>query len=252
MNDKPKTDRFIELDLLRGLAIMSMILGHMLWNLDFYGIAPLDRGVYSALQMIAPNLFFLLVGICVVVGLKKKELKGIAAVNNYYKHLFIRGLKIFCLGMLLTVATMIVLPDKPILFGVLHCIGFSIVLTIPFLKYRNYTILFSLIIILSGSVVSQYVVNKPTIFHLAFGLHQKNIWSYTVDYFPLIPWFGICLLGVVIGDWLYCGDCRRFRFPDLSKYRPVKICSWIGQHSLGIYLLHQPILAGLLMIYLRF
>ena len=252
MANKLKTERFIELDILRGFALMIMVLGHLLWDLDYYGFLPLNSFIYKVFQIIAPNLFFLIVGMCIIISLKKKALQGLEEENKYYKHLLIRGLKIFCLGVILTIITMIFIPDKPVLFGVLHCIGLSIVLSIPFLKYRNYNILPSSLIILSGVFVSRIVVDNPTILHLAIGLHQKGIWSYTVDYFPLLPWFGICLLGVVIGDLLYCGDRRRFKFPDLSKYRPAKIFSWVGQHSLGIYLIHQPVIAGLLIAYIRF
>lgn len=249
MSEYSKTGRFIELDLLRGVAILAMILGHLLWDLDYYGIAALDDSVYSFFQIIAPNLFFLLVGMCIVVSFKKRQTKGFNDLNEYYKHLFTRGMKIFALGVVLTVITLIFIPDKPILFGVLHCIGISIILSIPFLKYRQYTIFFSVIFIILGMLVSNIVINNPTIFHLALGLHQKGIWGYTVDYFPLLPWFGICLLGLVVGDLLYHGDSRRFYFPDLSVYRPAKIFSWFGQQSLMIYLLHQPLIAAVIILY---
>jgi uncharacterized membrane protein len=96
---------------------------------------------------------------------------------------------------------------------------------------------------------SQFFIESPTVLHLVLGFHQANVWQYTVDYFPLIPWFGVSLLGVVMGDLLYCGDRRRFRMPDLSKYRPVKVFQWAGQHSLGIYLFHQPVIAGALALF---
>lgn len=246
---KTPSKRFIEIDLLRGLAILLMVFGHILWDLDYYGVVPLDNAMYSVFQKTAPPLFFLLIGMCIIIGIKKKEFQDTYDENKYYRHLIFRGLKIFSLGMVLTMITMIFLPERPIMFGVLHCIGLSIVLCVPFLKYRNYNILFSMSFISAGVLLNQFVVEKPTIFHLAVGLHQADTWKYTIDYFPLLPWFGLCLLGFVIGDWLYCGDKRIFRMPDLSKYRPAKMFSWLGQHSLGIYLLHQPVIAGVLIIY---
>jgi len=241
--------RFIEIDLLRGIAITLMIIAHILWDLDYYKIIPLDGFIYSLFQKTAPPLFFLLVGICIIIGKKKKDFQNIQKENHYYKHLMLRGLKIFSLGMIITIVTMIFIPDRPVMFGVLHCIGLSIVLSVPFLKYRNYNVLFSTGILFTGAIVNNFIIQKPTIFHLMFGLHQADAFKYTVDYFPLLPWFGVCLLGIAIGDWLYCGNKRIFRIPDLSKYRPAKMFSWIGQHSLGIYLLHQPVIAGVLIIY---
>ena len=95
-------------------------------------------------------------------------------------------------------------------------------------------------------------INNPTIIHFVIGIHPADVWRFTVDYFPLLPWFGVTLLGIAIGDIIYCGDKRRFRIPDLSKYKPAKFVSWIGRHSLEIYLLHQPIIAGALYVFVRY
>jgi uncharacterized membrane protein len=73
-----------------------------------------------------------------------------------------------------------------------------------------------------------------------------------LDYFPLLPWFGFTLVGIAIGDCIYCGETRRIRTPDFSKYTPAKLFSWIGQYSLVIYLLHQPVIVGALYVFVRF
>jgi uncharacterized membrane protein len=240
----PVTKRFIEIDMLRGLALILMIFGHILWDLDYFGIASINNGLYSSLQKIVPPLFFLLVGLSLIVTKKKIEDKPIEDQNKYYLHLILRGLKIFSLGMIITIGTLIFIPEKVVLFGVLHCIGLSIVISAPFLKYRNYNLLFATIILFFGTIFAHYHIASPTFAHLMLGIHQVDLWRYTLDYFPMIPWFGFILLGIVVGDWLYSGDERRFKMPDLSKYRPVKIFEWFGRHSLVIYLLHQPIIAG--------
>ena len=131
-------------------------------------------------------------------------------------------------------------------------VGFSIILSIPLLKFNYYNFFFATWIILIGILFGQYPVENPTVLHLAVGLHQANIAQYTIDYFPLFPWFGACLFGIVLGKLLYIGDERRFRIPDISKYKPVTMFSWLGKHSLAIYLLHQPIIAGALSIYMIF
>ena len=246
----PSSQRFIEIDIVRGLAIILMILGHIFWDLDYFGIMPINSGIYSILQSIVAPTFFLLVGMSLVVSKKKIENMTLKDENKYYKRLILRGIKILGLGMILTIISLFFIPEKPVFFGVLHCIGLSVILSAPFLKYRKYNLLFVIIILLASLVVAEYNVENPTIFHLVVGLHQTNVWSYTVDYFPLLPWFTICLSGIIIGDFLYSGNKRKFRMPDLSKYRPVKIFQWCGQHSLIIYLLHQPIIAGALSVFL--
>lgn len=244
------SQRFIEIDMLRGIAIILMIFGHICWDLDYFGLVPINSGIYSILQSTVPPTFFLLVGISLVVSKKKIENMTLKDENKYYRRLIFRGLKILGLGMILTILTLLFIPEKPVFFGVLHCIGLSVILSAPFLKYRKYNLLIALIILFASLIVQEYNVENPTIFHLAVGLHQINIWSYTVDYFPLLPWFGVCLLGVVIGDFLYFGNERKFKMPDLSRYKPAKIFQWCGQHSLMIYLVHQPIIAGALSVFM--
>jgi uncharacterized membrane protein len=244
------SDRFIEIDMLRGFALILMIFGHILWDLDYFGLMPMNDGFYNVLIKIVQPMFFLLVGISLIISKKKIETLPLNDEKKYYKRIILRGLKILGLGVIFTIITLIFIPERPIFFGVLHCIGLSIILSVPFLKFRKYNLLFVVIILYASLVVSGYNMNNPTIFHLALGVHQSNIGSYTIDYFPLLPWFGISLLGIVLGNFLYSGNERKFRIPDLSKYRPIKIFQWCGQHSLIIYLLHQPIIAGAISVFI--
>jgi uncharacterized membrane protein len=242
---KPHSNRFIELDLIRGFAIAIMIFFHILWDLDYFGLIPLDNSLYQQ-SKIMPSLFFLLVGICLYVSSHRKPLG-----SEQIKHLITRGTWILGLALFLTIITFIFFPDRPILFGVLHCIGLCIILCIPVLKLKPvYTMTLAMIIILTGFFINSIPMEHPTIVHLAVGIHPQNIWAYTIDYFPLFPWLGVCLLGVAIGAVLYKDNKRQFRLPDLSRYKPVHLFSWMGQHSLAIYLVHQPIIAGALSVYL--
>ena len=247
---KPSPQRFIEIDVLRGLAIILMVIGHLFWDLDYFGLAPMNNAYYNVLSKTVPPLFFLLVGISLVVSRKKMESQYYTDEKEYNKHILVRGLKIFCFGMFLTIFSLLFIPDRPVFFGVLHCIGISIVLSLPFLKYRKYALLFGLFIVFAGILIAHYPMDNPSLVHFAIGFQPAEIWRYTVDYFPLLPWFGLALIGISIGDWLYCGNIRAFKMPDLSKYRPTKIFQWAGQHSLGIYLIHQPVIAGIITIFI--
>lgn len=235
--------RFIELDLLRGCAIAIMIFYHLLWDLDYFDIVSLNNGMYQTNRLFPP-IFFLLIGICLAISTSKKQ-----TPNERTKHLLIRGSWIFSLGMILTSITLIIIPDKPILFGALHCIGLSIILSIPFLKFKSYNIIFASIIILIGFIVGSIPVENPSLLHLVIGFHKAGIWNYTIDYFPLLPWFGVILVGIALGDILYKDNKRKFKIPNLSKYKPITIFSWLGQRSLIVYLLHQPIITGALLFF---
>ena len=139
---KSNSGRFTELDVLRGFAITFMVFLHLLWDLDYFGVFPLNQQIYQ-FQAIVPIMFFTLVGMCLAVGNNRKLSLPVEEQRKYKQHLILRGMKIFSLGMIITTITLIFMPDRPIIFGVLHCIGFSIILSVPFLKYKFYNILFA-------------------------------------------------------------------------------------------------------------
>ena len=245
-----KSKRFVELDLIRGVAIFLMIVDHIFWDLEYFNIMPMSPTVSYVLQRPVPIMFFIIVGISIIAGRKKKQLNP-DQEKKYYENLIIRGLKIFNFGMFLTIVSFFAVPERPVFFGVLHCIGISIVLSALFLKYRVYNFIFSGVVFSTSLLFSLIQINNASIIHLAIGVFPDNFLMHTIDYFPIVPWFGFVLLGIAIGDCLYCGDRRRFRIPDFSKYKPAKFFSWVGQHSLEIYLLHQPVIAGFLFLFVR-
>ncbi len=240
--EKRPSPRFIELDILRGFAILFMIILHFFWDLDYFGILPLNKNFYS-LNIIVPVIFFLLVGICQAVNNNKYRDQP----RKMHFRTIQRGLWILNLGMLFTLLTAVFLPDKPILFGVLHCIGCCMILSTVLLRYKSTNVILGALMIVLGLALGLfYTTENPNMVELSAGIHEPDIARHTIDYFPILPWFGICLLGIALGNILYKDNKRRYPLPDLSKYKPTKLFSWLGKHSLAIYLVHQPIIAGCL------
>jgi uncharacterized membrane protein len=69
---------------------------------------------------------------------------------------------------------------------------------------------------------------------------------YSLDYLPLLPWFGVVLMGIALGDFLYHGYKRRIALPDLGGALLVRPLAFLGRNSLLIYFVHQPALIALL------
>ena len=240
--------RLWEIDTLRGLAIILMVFFHILFDLSFLQIVSLD--IYYSLPGSFPFLvggvFIFIVGISLTLSYSAVEQK-LEAGQRRQKFLF-RGLKIFGLGLLITFISWLYMSNGAIYFGVLHCIGLSIIIVYPFIKRYQYALPTGLFILVLGLAFRQITVGHPWLLWLGI---RPDIF-YTLDYYPLFPWLGVMLLGVFFGRVVYPNGTRIFTLPDLSKKTPISSFKFIGQHSLLIYLIHQPIVVGIIMVFVLF
>ena len=146
--------------------------------------------------------------------------------------------------MIISLVTYIYIPERYVIFGVLHLIGISIIISIPFISYKKINIILGLIIISLGI----YLKTLKFDFNILIPLGFTPYGFYTVDYFPILPWFGVVLIGIAIGNYIYPNTKRIFSLKDYSNTTIVKTLCFLGRNSLIIYFLHQPILIGLLYI----
>lgn len=218
--------RLVPLDTLRGAAILLMIVFHIVVDLtEFYdyGIEYLSgpwywEGKFSAV---------LFMGIA-----------GASAVIN--RRLIPRGLQVFGCGLLVSAATYWFDPSTFVRFGILHLIGVSILTCPMLLRFR----LAWLPLLAAGCFAAGKSIALLTADHswfLPFGITPVNFTS--MDYYPLLPWYGV----FVLGTWV----AKMLRLPDrVLKARlmpaPDNPLAAAGRHSLPIYLVHQPLLLGLL------
>lgn len=212
--------RFFEIDVLRGVAVVLMIVFHFLFDLDYFDILQLSMysGFLGFFQKVIASSFFVLVGICLTFGNKKKAV--------------FRGFKIFLLGMLITIFTYLFFREEFIFFGVLHFIGISLVLSSLFFRFRYVNLVLGILFVLFGLVFS---VNSYFLFWL--GYYPVN----TFDYFPLLPWFGVVLIGMFIGRTSYSKD-RENNNRRNKKHSFLVPLEYVGKKSLIIYFVHQPVL----------
>ena len=226
-----KTSRFVELDLLRTLAIFLMILYHLAYDLEeFYGwpLGIFEHPGWIAFRVSVAALFLLLVGISFSISWSRTPL---------YKKYLKRGLGVIACGMLVSAVTYGFEPETYVRFGILHLIGVSILLLPFFARFKEWNALLGL-----GFGSGLGFGTAKTSLLIPLGIPPQNFMS--VDYFPLIPWFGIVLIGYAIGLQVYAK-----RQPALlltTHYSLLTRMAWPGRHALLIYLLHQPLLLGAL------
>jgi len=231
--------RFWEVDLLRGFAIINMIFFNYSVTLSYLGIYHLNLGLTYAILI--ASTFIFISGLCLTISYSRVKNKK---PKEIYKKFFLRGLKIFGYGILITIITFLTFPKAFVIFGILHFIGISIILGQFFLKFKKLNLLLGLLIIALGIYLLNFRFDFPWLLWLGFV--PKNL--YTFDYFPILPWFGVTLVGMFFGNILYKDGKRRFKIKDLSNLSVVKLLAFLGRKSLIIYLLHQPLLILFLLI----
>ncbi len=232
--------RFWEIDLLRGIAIVSMISFHVFFDLKYLGLLVWGSQLswWLAPRLIAGTFIFL-VGVSLSLSYSRVRKRPGKEVAKKY---VLRGLKIFSCGLAITAVTWFLVPRGFIFFGILHFIGLAVILAYPFLRWPRYNFILGLAAIFTGWFVSLQLFPFPYLIWLGFVYPG----AYSLDYFPVFPWLGLALLGIYYGNLLYPGGKRSFFLKDL-KNPATDFLGILGRNSLLIYLVHQPIILGIIL-----
>ena len=232
------TKRFWEIDFLRGISIAKMVIYHLLYNLNYFGQYDinLDSTFWWYASVNRP-IFIFLVGVSLTLSFSKAKKSFMNEKRLFLKYL-IRGLKIFSWGIIITLVTRVFLREGYVVFGVLHLIGISIILAYPFLTLRLWNLIIGILLIFLGLYLKDLTFN----FYWLVWLGLKPVHFYSVDYFPLLPWFGVVLVGLFFGNLFYPDCSRKFHLHDFSDFYIIKSFCFLGKHSLFIYLIHQPLI----------
>ena len=226
--------RIWELDALRGLCILGMVIVHFVYDLvELYALVPMAYPEWFAfVKDWGGVLFLLLSGTCATLG------------SGHTR----RGLLVFACGMVCTAVTLgmylLGFSGKEIIiyFGVLHCLGVCMLLWGGFRKLPTWALgVLGAALTAAGLWLRTRYVSFPWLIVLGFAPD----WFASSDYFPLLPNLGFFLLGAVLGKTVY--RQKTTRLPKVNAESPaLRFLTLCGRHSLGIYLLHQPILAGIM------
>ena len=219
---KTPAGRYALLDELRGLDLVSMMLYHACWDLVF--LFDVNMRWYAGTpgrlwQQTICWVFILLSGFCAPFG----------------RYMLRRGTVVFGAGAVVTLATLVFMPEGRVIFGVLTFLGAAMLLTgvlEPLLKKVMPAVgLGGWKLMLPQSLYANY-------FTAFFGFYPD--WFYSTDYFGLLPWLFLFWAGY----YLHKAVGRRRMGPLRRPVCPA--LGWMGRHSLLLYLLHQPVIYGVL------
>ncbi len=238
--------RYPILDSLRGLVLISMVVYHTVW--DMVHIFGENWKWYSSdgarlWQQSICWSFILLSGFCWSFGRVKWK----------------RGVKVFLAGATISIVTLVAMPENVVLFGVLTLLGSCMLLMIPLEKLLKYVnayagLLVSMLLFLftrklhrgylgfgqwkAVTLPEEWYANLMTTY---IGFPAQSF--YSTDYFPLIPWLFLFIAGYFIyrifeeNKWMKCLEGRKSM-----------MLGTLGKHSLVIYMIHQPLVYGILFI----
>ncbi len=138
---------------------------------------------------------------------------------------------------LVSLASFLAMPDRWIYFGILHTIAAASVIGLGFVRAPA-------IVSALGALSVWWAAAE---FGRSLALPIWLVWtglgsSYppTLDYLPLLPWIAPFLAGLAFAKIIP---------PERLEPRwtsPPKALAWPGQHSLAVYLCHQPVLIALI------
>ena len=219
-------------DALRGGAILAMIGYHFAFDLRFYGVTRSDfegDPFWLAARAAIVTSFMLLVG----VSLRLAHEAGVPG-----RHFARRIALVAACALAATVASYLVFPQRFIYFGILHCIAVASVLARPLAARPGLAFALGVAAIAAGLSLSHPFFDSRATSWLGFNTAKPP----TEDFVPLFPWFGVALVGIALGASLF----RRAFAPVAAFGRAPAPLRWLGQHSLAVYMVHQPLLLGVL------
>lgn len=237
MAQKHRFQRIELIDFTRGIALLAMTLFHFGWDMELFGVVKAGFAGSPAMVWFArciASSFLFLVGVGLVF----------AHQNGFNKKAyFIRLAKVLTAAVIITIATYYATPAFYIFFGILHHIALASIIGLLFLKfpYRLNFVLAFLCLAL-GLWIKLDIFSNPLWSWTGLSAHVPK----SSDFVPLLPFFAAVLFGIgltqlaILKNWT--DALSKFKFENVFG-RAIK---FIGRHSLIYYIVHQPIMMGII------
>jgi uncharacterized membrane protein len=231
-----RPERLDRLDALRGAAIVWMALFHLAFDLNFFGWLQPKQNFYTdplwtVQRSYIVSLFLFVAGLSLAVALQS---------GQGWPRFWRRWVQVAGCALLVSLGSAFMFPKSWISFGVLH--GIAVMLVLARLAAplgRGLWPLGALCIALPFFV--QYIFFDSRWTNWVGLVTHKPV---TEDFVPVLPWLGVVLFGLAAGQWV-----QRARPGWLGSALPAAAqpLALLGRWSLSFYMLHQPVLIGLLM-----
>ncbi|MEP1553138.1 heparan-alpha-glucosaminide N-acetyltransferase [Paraglaciecola sp.] len=223
------SNRCYEVDVLRGFAIVLMVIFHFCYDLSTFGWASYNTGQdieWRIFRAIIVSSFLLAV--------------GMSSYLAYHKHFNLTKLakatsKLFLVATFLTISSVFMYPTTWVYFGIIHLIAVALPISVLFVRIPTVSLIIGVLVIFFYSL--GWLSMEPI---WRWSVSNIGIPRRTVDLASLIPWIGVVLIGVFVMH-------KHILSIKLPEHYIFKKLAMLGRHSLIIYLVHQPIMYGILL-----
>lgn len=231
--------RFAIVDLARGIALLAMFVFHFAYDLSNFGFIETDIAFEPGWRWFARCIagsFLTLVGVSLVLATRR----------GLNRAAFLKRLAmVAAAAALVTIGTFFAMRDNFIFFGILHHVAVASVLALPFLRIPIVAVVVAAALAFAlPALIDTPFLDQPWTAWLGFSHASIQ----TADFVPVFPWFGCVLSGMALA---------RLALPRVEgsaavRWRPrrlpARIVAWGGRHSLLVYLIHQPLFIGAIML----
>jgi len=292
--------RYPIVDAARGAAIVLMFVYHFMFDLRYYNVVAIDFNndpVWLGLRTLIVGLFLGVMGVSLHLatasGLRNcsrsrsrdaaqgKSVRKSGVYTQYMSILrtlltprcalqrdreqflnqraFVRRLlQVVGCAALVSISSYMMFPKSMIFFGILHFIAAASVLGLLFYRWFWVNLAMGVALIVVGLTVQHPWFDQPGWQWIGLMTHKPL----TEDYVPLLPWFGVVLLGLFVGKWIFstppvagpftewAGSLGKSLVQWQGKSRLSRLLIFGGRHSLPIYMLHQPVFFAILYLFL--
>ena len=222
----------LAIDALRGMAILAMVVYHFCFDLRYFGVTQWDfyrDPFWLNARTLILSSFLLIAGVSLVLADHSRR-----SPARFWRHVGTIGV---C-AVAVSAASYVLFPASWIWFGVLHAIVVSLIVARPLVRHPALALVIGAGVIAAGNLVTHVAFDNRALGWIGFTTTKPR----TEDYVPLFPWAGVLLLGIAVGRVLVRTDFRPLNFAEKWP----RWMAWLGRHSLAAYMVHQPVLIGLL------
>lgn len=228
--------RLILIDTLRGLAIALMFIYHFSFDLNYFGYVKIKFShdpLWLNFRVLIVSLFLSVMGYSLYLAHHARW-----RVRAWLKRVGLLTLA----ALVVSLSSYLMYPHSFIFFGILHFIALASLLGLLFVRLGYLNLVIGGALLWVSTHYSHAFFNQPA--WQWFGLMTHK--PVTQDYVPLLPWFGVVLLGLGLAHWTQNNQNLSQRLYWQSDHPAIKSLTFAGRHSLLIYLVHQPVFLGLL------